>query len=157
MEDVKNENKVIKCDSLTEEERIQINKQKKGNSESNSLHTGYVTFVNKWGATMSEITIRHRRGNDKDCEESITYHNLGEGKKTPQMEFAYQTGLFSSFDYWWIKFTVVGNKYSIKDNFYCSVASDDNGYVTLTADGSNSELNVEFDISNGCVVSINKM
>ena len=154
---MENEKKIINCDSLTEEERVQINKQKKGNGELNSTQIGSVKFKNNWGKTMSELTVRHRQGNNPHFEDEGTYSNLVSGAVTEPLSFMYETGALSMFDYWWIKFIVDNEEYIIKGNFYCSVSSDDDGEVLLTADAINSELKVEFSKSSSCTVAISKL
>ncbi|MGN0170880.1 MAG: hypothetical protein ACI39H_09000 [Lachnospiraceae bacterium] len=149
------EKRTIQCDNLSEEERLQINKEKKGTGL-RAENIGSVTFKNNWGATISEVTIRHRRGNKPEKEESHTYYGLLQGESTAAMNFVYETGATSPFDYWWIKFVVLGNEYTIKDNFYCSVSWQDDGNVELTANGDNNKLHVHFSYSSDCDVSIKK-
>jgi hypothetical protein len=118
-------------------------------------HTGYAYITNNWGIDIATVTIRHRRGNDPTKEESASYSVLRNGAKTPSpLSFTYETGLFSSYDYWWVSFlTADAKSYNIKDNFYCSVSSDDDGNVQFSLDGGGQEVNVSFSSSGGCTVS----
>ncbi|CDL81269.1 hypothetical protein [Xenorhabdus szentirmaii] len=120
-----------------------------------TTHTGHVSFKNGWGEDISSLTVRHRRSNDPGEEEIKAVYNIPSGKEIKVMDFTYETGAGSSFDYWWIKFiTNSGKEYQIKDNFYCSVSSSDDGNVKLRVDGADKKLYVTFSHSSSCQVSI---
>lgn len=122
-----------------------------------SKETGHVYYTNNWGQTLKWLTIRHRRSNDSGKEETITIRNV-ESKKDIiyAMDINYETGVGSSFDYWYIQFeTMDGKKYDVKDNFYCSISASDNGNAILTIYPKDKmSLYVSFSKSDGCSVSI---
>ncbi|WP_445496882.1 hypothetical protein [Photorhabdus sp. SF281] len=120
------------------------------------MSTGIVTFKNDWGEDISSITIRHRRSNDPNKQEQETLNNIRSGETAESvLKVTYETGSGSPYDYWWVKFiTSSGRLYTMKDNFYCSIGSNDNGNVTLRIDGATQEMYVTFSASSGCEVSI---
>lgn len=121
-------------------------------------HSGSVYLQNDWGVDIARLTIRHRRSNDPDKQEEQSFYNVAAGAKVGPMAITYTTGAGSPFDYWWVKFaTQNGTTFDCKDNFYCSISSDDDGTVTLRLDGSNSDLYVNFSSSSGCSVSIDQV
>lgn len=120
-------------------------------------HTGHVKIENKWGTSITSIFLRHRRGNDESKEESTTFINIPNKGVTENMDFTYTTGAASPFDYWWIKFvTLSDDTFTCKNNFYCSVDSDDNGYVTIKLNGDDEHMYVNFSDSSGCKCSLKK-
>ncbi|MGE7416257.1 hypothetical protein [Methylobacterium tarhaniae] len=121
-------------------------------------HSGIVYLQNDWGVDLAQLTIRHRRSNDPDKQEEQTFYNVVAGDSVGPMAITYTTGAGSPFDYWWVKFvTQNGSTFDCKDNFYCSISSDDDGRVMLRLDGSDSELYVSFSSSSGCSVSISQI
>lgn len=117
---------------------------------------GSVDFTNDWGEDIASITIRHRRGNDSSKQEDVTLYNVSSGERLDNvLQFTYETGAASPYDYWWIKFiTNSTREFTIKNNFYCSVAKSDNGKVFLRIDGSDKKMYVNFSNSSGCFVKI---
>ncbi len=127
---------------------------------SSNSKTGHVYITNNWGQSLSWINVRHRRSNSSSKEEAVTLKNL-ENKDDPifVMDITYETGAASPFDYWYIKFqTIEGKQYEVKDNFYCSISSKDNGNVFLTISPEDvGHLYVSFSKSSGCYVTIKKI
>ncbi|MEU3959416.1 hypothetical protein AB0F42_06295 [Streptomyces buecherae] len=125
-----------------------------------TLHTGYARVYNGWGEDLAQITLRHRRDNDPAKEETKTWRAVKTAEWTPEndkLKFTYETGMGSDYDYWWIKVVTLNNKtYVCKDNFYCSVSSDDDGNVKVTVDGASKEMVIEFSSSSGCTVSLDE-
>ena len=120
-------------------------------------HTGYAYITNDWGADLASITLRHRRGNDPDLQEERTWDSVPAGSNQGPMQFAYETGFGSPFDYWWVKLTTTSNQvYQCKDVFYCSVSPSDDGNVYLTVDAASEELRVKFSESDGCKVAMER-
>ncbi|WP_299768232.1 hypothetical protein [uncultured Dokdonia sp.] len=116
---------------------------------------GFVTVLNNWGVSLKELTIRHRRGNDPNEQEEMTYENIPVGGKTEPLRIKYETGIGSANDYWWVKFVTIGNEtFQCKDNFYCSISSDDDGEVLLTLEGDRIDMDVTFNESIGCSVDL---
>lgn len=121
-------------------------------------HQGNVYLQNDWGVDLSQLTIRHRRSNDPKLQEEQSYQLVAAGAKVGPMPITYTTGAGSPFDYWWVKFvTQNGSTFDCKDNFYCSISSDDDGNVTLRIDGSDTNMYVEFSSSSGCTVDIDEV
>ncbi|WP_250942875.1 hypothetical protein [Allorhizobium sonneratiae] len=118
-------------------------------------HAGKVYLQNDWGAELYSATIRHRRSNDPNKQEEMTFNNVPAGAKVGPMPITYTTGAGSPFDYWWIKFVLSnGTVYSCKGNFYCYISSSDDGNVLLRIDGSDKDMYVSFSSSSGCYVSL---
>jgi hypothetical protein len=124
-------------------------------------HKGKAKVVNHWGIDLASLTLRHRRSNNPDLQEEVTWYNVSSGDTTSGMSFIYETGAGSPFDYWWVSFvTINGHTYGCKDNFYCSVSSDDDlsrRSVILTLDGASREMRVDLPTSSDCTVSISKV
>ena len=133
-----------------------VGKDKDGNAEpQTTARSGQARVKNEWGVDLAQITLRHRRGNDPGRQEEQAFYSIPQGSTTPYMAFTYETGAFSPFDYWWVKFmTVGGDSWQCKDNFYCSVSSSDNGKVDLTLNGDSTDMSVKFSSSSGCTVNI---
>lgn len=148
---------------LTEQGLLLRELRKKGTIIPDKLestsNTGYAYIENSWGLDIAFVTIRHRRSNDVTKEDISYYQDLKNGSKTENpLVFTYETGAFSAFDYWWINFiTVNGDMYNCKDNFYCSVSSNDDGKVQINLDGSKKEMTVSFSVSGGCYVALNSV
>ncbi len=122
-----------------------------------STRTGSATVVNSWGLTISELTLRHRRGNDDNKQEQKTYYAIAPDSRTEPMSFTYQTGAGSPFDYWWVIFvTIAGETWTCKDDFYCYVAAEDDGNVTLQLRGDKKDMYVTFSRSSSCTVGLHK-
>lgn len=121
-------------------------------------HQGTVYLQNDWGVDLAQLTIRHRRSNDSNQQEEQSYYGVQAGQNVGPMAITYTTGAASPFDYWWVKFeTQNGTTFDCKNDFYCSISSDDDGNVTLRLDGSDSEMYVQFNSSSGCSVGIVKV
>jgi hypothetical protein len=120
-----------------------------------TTHHGNAHLTNDWGSDLASVTLRHRRSNDPEKQEEQTWNNVAAGAVLSPLQFTYETGMASPFDYWWVKLvTTGGHTYQCKDNFYCSVSSSDDGEVQLTLDGAPEELRVSFSESSGCTVSV---
>ncbi|MDT0316955.1 hypothetical protein [Streptomyces millisiae] len=122
-------------------------------------HTGKAWIVNKWGEDLASVYLRHRRGNDPQREEHKSWTSVKSGQSTEgtAMQFTYETGFGSPFDYWWLKFVVATNNQvwvTSKTNFSCYVSSDDDGNVKITLDGAEKEMTVSFSDSSGCRQSL---
>jgi hypothetical protein len=104
---------------------------------STTSHTREAYITNNWGITLPEVTLRHRRSNDASKQEQTTWDLLVPGERVSSpLSFTYETGPFSPYDYWWIKFsTLGGDTYTCKDNFYCSVSASDDGKVEISLEG----------------------
>lgn len=120
-----------------------------------TIKTGTVVLSNKWGSTLLEVKIRHRRANDPALEDSRTFYNVPANGKTEPMNITYQNP-GPPFDYWWIEFeTISGLKYQTsKNNFFCNIASDDNGDVEIRIDPDTSTMYVIMSYSSGCSQSL---
>lgn len=121
-------------------------------------HKGYVHITNNWGIDITEITLRHRRGNEPGLEESTVIRGFPQGRKIQNaLEITYTTGLGSPYDYWWVKFVAVGGgEYTCKDNFYCSISSSDDGHVDIWLNGDNQTMSVAFSGGDRCSVKLSK-
>jgi len=119
---------------------------------------GYAYVTNRWGCELKSIFLRHCRGNDESREESITLENVNdiEERKGP-LCFTYTTSMGSPFDYWYIRIVEVsGNVYECKDDFYCSVSSDDGGEVEISLQGNLRDFRINFNSSSGCKCRLSK-
>jgi hypothetical protein len=133
-------------------------KEKIGERIGQSDHTGKVYLKNDWGADLSSLTVRHRRGNDPSMQEEFTFYNVLAGDSVGPMKITYTTGAGSPFDYWWVKFvTVNATAFSCKNDFYCYISSSDDGTVNLRLDGADSDMYVTFSESSGCYVGISEV
>lgn len=122
---------------------------------SSTDHTGYVYLQNDWGVDLFSATIRHRRSNDPNKQEEMSFNNVTAGSKVGPMPITYTTGAGSPFDYWWIKFQLAnGATYTCKNNFYCYISSSDDGTVLLRIDGADKNMYVSFSSSSGCYVGL---
>lgn len=82
------------------------------------MSKGTAVVKNNWGITLNQVTLRHRRGNDKDEQEYATWTNIPNEGTTGELSFTYETGPLSPFDYWWIKFVDSSNTaWQCKDDF----------------------------------------
>ena len=128
-------------------------------------HEGLAYFVNEWGLAMSEVTLRHRRGNVAETEQKITWRNVAPDKEgvdekgnRSYLKFTYITGRGSPEDYWWILFSLMGGEtYQCSNNFYCSLSSDDNGIVKVRVGSDVQKLYIDFSNSSKCEKSIKKV
>jgi len=121
-------------------------------------HTGSVYITNNWSSyPLKRLFIRHRMDNRVDDTDSIELFDVQPYKDSLKvMEFRYFTGSGSPYDYWYIEFTNnKDEKFKIKDNFYCSVSSSDNGNVYLDLRPEKvKELHISFSQSSSCWVNI---
>ncbi len=100
-------------------------------------------IVNKWGVDLSQVTLRHRRHNDPKKEDKGTWDLISEGGDSPDIDIEYETGFAADGDYWWIQFTAAGRVYTVKDNKYCDLRTDDQGSVVdLTVCGGDEVLRI---------------
>lgn len=121
------------------------------------LHTQAVFFVkNNLGYSILNITVKHTTS--AYGVESSYFENIPAGGVTSGTSFKYQTGAFSSFDYWFVDGVAAHGPgvayFRTKDNFYCSLSSDDNGNAYLEIQGDRdsypSHLHVYFSNSSDC-------
>lgn len=117
---------------------------------------GHVHVFNNWNTDVTGLQVRHRRGNKEELEDLRDSIKLGQHVlKNDVLTFYYENGITASFDYWWIEFTdSTGDKYTVKDNFFCNITSDDDGNATLTIDGCEQVLRVEFSKSSSDTTKI---
>jgi len=67
------------------------------------------------------------------------------------------TSMGSPFDYWCIRIVEVSwNVYECKDDFYCSVSSDDGGEVEITSQSDSRDFRINFNSSSGCKCGLSK-
>ena len=132
--------------------------QGEGETGAQTNSSGSVSTKNNWGADLTSLTVRHRRGNDASKQEEATYYNVKEGAEVGPLGIEYTTGFLSPEDYWWIKFvTNTGASFAIKSSFYCSISPSDDGQVALRIDGADKKMFVSFSASSGCDVSISQI
>ena len=107
---------------------------------------GHVHVFNNWKSDVTGLQVRHRRGNKEELEDLRDSMQIGQSVlQNDVLTFYYENGITASFDYWWIEFAdSTGDKYTVKDNFFCNITSDDDGNATLTIDGREQVLRVEF-------------
>ena len=122
-----------------------------------------VVVENNWGIGLASIYLRHRIGNEdsSEKEQEHTWTNVQNGETTNNpMVVTIETGLFSPRDYWWIKIVdIASNAYACKDNFYCSLTSDDaatNRDVVVKLEGDSKEMKVVPPDSSSASVSLYK-
>lgn len=150
-----NKKECMECSS-TESEIISASEEDKRKW---TKHTGTYYVVNKLTSMAPEIwqlKVIHTTSN-YGAEETV-FHNIPAGGKTSGTKFTYTTGPASPLDYWYMEgshpFGPGASRFKTKTNFYCSVAAEDNGDVTLTIhediDGQASYLEVGFNKSSGC-------
>jgi hypothetical protein len=115
-------------------------------------------LINKWGGTLLEVHIRHRRGNDPKREESCSCYCIPANEETAPMPIEYETDSLS-FDYWWVKFVTLGGvEYQTdKDNFFCNITASDSGDVTIRIDPDTEKMYVIFNYSGGCSQGLKKI
>jgi len=107
---------------------------------------GHVHVINHWNTDVTGLQVRHRRGNKEELEDKRDFLEIEQSDcANDVLTFYYENGITASFDYWWIAFTdSMGNKYKIKDHFFCNITSSDDGNATLTIDGRKQVLSVSF-------------
>lgn len=119
-------------------------------------HTGHCYIINASGQNLKKVYIKHtvQKINNTIVNEK-TYNDIKNAGSTAEpLVFTYITGVGSPFDYWFIDIEVeAGYKYKTKDNFYCSVSSDDNGIVVITI-SSNLIAHFNFSSSSGCDIDL---
>jgi len=107
---------------------------------------GHVNVFNSWKTDITGLRVRHRRGNKAELEDvrdriEIKQYML----ESDVLTFYYENGITAHFDYWWIAFEEpMGGRYTVKDNFYCNITSEDDGNATLKIDGREGVLDVSF-------------
>lgn len=117
--------------------------------------TANCVVVNQWGQSISAVTLRHRYANDPSYQQETTWPSLGPGAtSTPSLQAIYWTGA-TGHDYWWVQFTDANGKiWSCKQNFYCTLESDDeNTTVYFFVNGSSEELQIQM-VSGNCETSL---
>lgn len=124
-----------------------------------TTHDGEAYVTNNWGLTISELTLRHRRSNNPARQEQKTWTLLAPGDRTSDpLNFTYETGAFSPFDYWWVSFvTIAGATYTCKSSFYCSVAAEDTGIVQVALNLDDQTMTIAFSDSSGCYVGLSNV
>lgn len=120
---------------------------------------GKFSIVNISNFKIKEVYVRHTANGQKGT--SGKFYDVFQLQSTPPTTFYYEVGPFSSFDYWYIEVMTEFNKYKSKDNFYCSISSDDeegNVLILIRTGGSSDKLsaNVNFSYSSECSVDLNK-
>ncbi|WP_323865887.1 hypothetical protein [Xenorhabdus cabanillasii] len=95
---------------------------------------GRVFLTTSWDEDIKLVIIRHRRGNDPSKEEEAPMNDVDAHttKRRYFMPITYENHWFYDYDYWWVFVITESLKiYTIKDNFYCNIASDDDGDVVV--------------------------
>lgn len=121
-------------------------------SSRGGAYLGYFIFINNSGSTLNDLYVRHLLSNriDGPGRAELKLPSLRHGDRSNKVEFLYDTGIFASFDYWYIEATQgKGMRYYGSHNFYCSVSSSDDGYVYITLD-RNMDVHFKFSQSSGC-------
>ena len=116
-----------------------------------------VKLVNNWGGEITSVKLNHRY--DDDHHDNHEWASLADGAEGTGMQAGYWTGpLRTGKDYWQVSFNADGNAYACKNNFYCSLTSDDaeSGravVVTIKAAGDLT-FHVAPPVSSSCNVSL---
>jgi hypothetical protein len=92
-----------------------------------TTHYCKARIVNRWKKDITDVTLRHRRGNDPKKEDKKSWDSVQDDKDTDTMDITFETGFGSSGDYWWVEFRAAGEKWTCKENFYCDLRSNDEG------------------------------
>lgn len=124
-------------------------------TEPNSSSSVYLT--NDWGSRISNVKINHRYDTDHYDSNAWTYLDY-----TPNPSFAFNAGYWSGFmrtghDYWKIDFDAEGKTWTIKDNFYCFLTSDDKNKQTnirVFQDKGQGKVDIKCPSSSGCTVQL---
>lgn len=111
-----------------------------------------ITLENYWGEKLKRILLIHT-GFDTtsreffDVENATVIPNAMYGK--------YKLGYGSPKDYWFMVIeTLNGSIYRTRDDFYCSVRSEDKGRVTVGINGDAKTMYVHFPASGDCSTSL---
>ncbi len=117
---------------------------------------GHVHVFNNWNTAVTGLQVRHRRGNKEALEDTCDSIEIDRyALENDVLTFYYENGITAPFDYWWIAFgDSTGEKYTVKDNFFCNITSNDDGNTTLTIDGSERVLRVGFSKSSSDTTKI---
>ncbi len=117
---------------------------------------GHVHVFNSWSTDVVGLQVRHRRGNKEELEDtrdSIAVRQYA--LENDVLTFYYENGITAPFDYWWIAFEdSAGNRYTVKNNFFCNITGKDDGNATLTIDGAEQVLRVSFSKSSSDTTKI---
>lgn len=120
-----------------------------------SYNTGYFNIINMCDFDLLDVTVRHtQKGVDNTSVNLPILEPINTAMNPKYIEYA--TGVGSGYDYWYVELTTSFGKLATKDNFYCSIASSDNGYVTIIIYPTMS-VGVVFSSSSSCTVSLNKI
>ncbi|CDL85211.1 hypothetical protein [Xenorhabdus cabanillasii] len=124
-----------------------------------TLYTGKVYLSTYWhGQEIASLVLRHRRANKRDREERKEINDVPSyQRKIYVMDFQYEEfGIFNpwpDFDYWWMMLiTKDGHVYTVKDDFYCNITSNDGGEVYISINNkieTEWKMLVDFPYSNG--------
>ncbi|WP_437313091.1 hypothetical protein [Sorangium sp. So ce385] len=117
--------------------------------------TASCVVVNNWGEQLTNVTLRHRYRNNPEHQQEMTWPSLSTGAISTALRVQYWTGIGTGFDYWWIQFEDARGKiWSCKQNFYCSLESEDGGHtIYFFLSGAAEEMQIQM-ISSGCEVSL---
>lgn len=120
--------------------------------------TAYVK--NDLGFEITNVTLKHTFVGNQDKQ---TWDSIPAGGQSTGLGVNYMTGFGASsdYDYWHIVFKKKGTSewYSVKDNFYCYLTSDDAGklvQVRLYRSGSSMKMDVIPADSSKATVSVDK-
>ncbi|MBX9490171.1 hypothetical protein J8Z82_22350 [Yersinia enterocolitica] len=125
-----------------------------------TMRGGQFIVRNKLPWPILYIYVRHTTS--AYGSKSIEFENIPPNGNSLATHINYQTGVGSSFDYWYVighsAFGAGMATFESKDNFYCSFSTSDNGtaYLDIIGDreGGPYELAVNFSNSSGCTTSI---
>ncbi|NBD11453.1 hypothetical protein [Corallococcus silvisoli] len=117
--------------------------------------TANCVVVNQWGATLTNVTLRHRYSNNPNYQQQTTWGSIAQNAtSSPPLQVIYWTGAVGH-DYWWIQFEDdAGKIWTCKQNFYCTLSTADaNTTVYFFVNGASEEMRVQA-TSTSCDVSL---
>lgn len=152
--------KVLRCNDEmgTFKRNAEIEKDVAGadvSHEAYSYNEGHFFVQNLTGQTLKKLYVRHRIGNhESSMNEHARFENVEYWDSTKGTKFRYQTGFATPYDYWYIEIELEnGYVYATKDDFYCSVSSNDNGLAFITIH-EDLQARFIFSSSSGCRVHL---
>ncbi len=133
----------------------------KGGKELDNVQNGVTTSTrksslriqNNWGHDIKDLLLEHTSGNHKDV---IELKSLPNDSISEKYSIAFETGLFASHDYWWVRFTANGKTWECKTNFYCDLRAADDGTTTIAMLSGQDDKMYVMEGSGTCKVSLNK-
>ncbi|MDX7993272.1 hypothetical protein [Xenorhabdus littoralis] len=118
---------------------------------------GRVYLTTTWDEDIKLVVIRHRRANDPSKQDESSMSDVDAyTNRRYFMPIIYENHWFYDYDYWWVYIITESLKmYTVKDNFYCNIASDDDRDVEVSLDidpfdQANKYLHIIFSSSSPC-------